>query len=174
MACLYCVIRLGWIKQWQTNLLISLLSISPFTNHPPGNGYISPNPQIVGGHYLRSKTARQGNLVQQMVRKMHSTHAAAANCSMHVQPLGLTYTFRYPIETSLVDEQSAHNLATNINARDRLICSGTRLGAGQVQPTSGLVHPPLFIPHETSKGPFVYTGIGGWNSFSWNNKSIYY
>ena len=24
------------------------------------------------------------------------------------------------------------------------------------------------------EGPFVYTGIGGWNSSRWNNKSIYY
>ena len=43
-----------------------------------------------------------------------------------------------------------HNLTSSTDGDGRLICSGTHLGAGQVQRTSGLVHPPLFIPHEAS------------------------
>ena len=40
--------------------------------------------------------------------------------------------------------------ATGIDGYGRLICYGTRLGAGQTQSTSGLVHPPPFIPYEAS------------------------
>jgi len=74
---------------------------------------------------------------------------------------------------SFVNVKKGNDIILGINFRSRMIFFLSR--AEPEMPGSRAERWPCGIGgFDPIEGPFVYTGIGGWNSSRWNNKSIYY